>query len=520
MLNLEQQPATNSPPLSSDLMDALAHIESAFPVLEWQVAGIPVWPLLRVRWMFVEWARHYAGADAGPATGLSGTRRLEQLIRGPAVARRADRADAQARDAGPVRRDIVFLSDGVSFARLGAYWVERFCDPILAHARQRGLSGVLWTPTHQHRSPRFTPSCFIQPAIDRANVTGALRARLGGGNARLSALPQVTSWLRQRGFSDGAFDIGKVVSDAFRVRAIAHLYRRMLRRTRPRLAFIVGFYGVEGMAFVLACRSCGIPVVDIQHGVQGDMHPAYAAWPAPVDGTAHALLPDRFWVWSDWERDVIHRWAHGSRHAAVVGGNPWMDVWQQGSSWPGAAAALSAARALRQRTAGRQVVFVTLQYGLNASEQLEPLAALLREAGERFAFWVRLHPAMLDRREQIRALLAAAGPCELDAPTDLPLQALLPCADVHLTHSSSTVIEAAQFGVRSALTTSYGAELFGPLLASGMARLDVGDPATLASTLAGLAAAGSRETDSAPPIGAALDQLLADTASAMDSRTT
>ena len=519
MLNLKQQPAANAPPLSSDLMAAIGHIESAFPVLEWHVASIPVWPLLRIRWMFVEWARHYAGADAGPAAGLSGKRRLEQLIRGRAAARRADRVDAQARDTGPEQRDIVFLSDGVSFARLGERWIERFCDPILVHATQRGISSALWTPTHQHRSPRFTPSRFIQPAIDRANVTGALRARLGGGNARLPALPQVTSWLRQRGFSDGAFDIGKICSDAFRVRAIAHLYGRMLRNTRPRLAFIVGFYSVEGMAFVLACRSSGIPVVDIQHGVQGEMHPAYAAWPAPTDGAAHALLPDHFWVWSDWERDVINRWAHGSSHAAVVGGNPWMDVWQQGSRWPGAAAALDAARAMLQRTAGRRVVLVTLQYGLNASEQLKPLAELLREAGDRFAFWVRLHPAMLDRREQIRALLAAAGPCELDLPTDLPLQALLPCADVHLTHSSSTVIEAAQFGVRSVLTTYYGAELFDPLFASGMVQLEVGAAPLLASALARVAAACSGQVPSAPPVSAALNRLLADTVPVFEQKT-
>ena len=500
-------------------MTALAHMESTFPVLDWRVAGIPMWPLLRIRWMFAEWALHYMGADAGPAAGLGARQRLEQLVVGPAAARRADRADIRARDTGPVQRDIVFLSDGVSFARLGERWVERFCDPILAHAARRGLSSALWTPTHQHRRPRFTPSRFIQPAIDRANIAGALQARLGVGNAHLPAQAQVAGWLRQQGFSAAAIDAARIRSDAMRVRSIAHLYGRMLRRTRPRLAFVVGFYGVEGMAFVLACRACGIPVVDIQHGVQGDMHPAYAAWPAPKRGRAHALLPDRFWVWSGWERDVIGRWADGTDHAAVIGGNPWMDVWQEGSPWPGAGAALSAARALRQRAAERAVVLVTLQYGLNASEQLAPLAALLREAGDRFAVWVRLHPIMLDRREQIRVLLAAAGVCELDLATDLPLQALLPCADVHLTHSSSTVIEAAQFGLQSVLTSPYGAELFGPLIASGMAQLQTGDVPVLASTLARLAATGSRQRESAPPVGATLDRLLADAAPVSGQRT-
>jgi len=493
------------------MMAALAQLEATFPVLEWQVAGIALWPLLRLRWMFAEWALHYTGADAGTARGLGNWRRLKQLVRGPAAARRADRNDASAHDGGPVRRDLVFLSDGLSFARLGDRWVERFCDPILAHATQRGLSSATWTPTHEYRVPRFTPSRFIQPAIDRANIVGALWGRLGAGDVNLPARAQVADWLRERDFGAGSFDLAKIRSDAMRVRSIAAMYCGMLRLTRPRLAFVVSFYGVEGMAFVLACRACGIPVVDIQHGVQGDLHPAYAAWPAPAMGGTHALLPDRFWVWSSWERDVIARWAGGTGHAAVIGGNPWLDVWQDGSPWRDAGPALDAARALRLRADGRQVVLVTLQYGLEAREQLEPLAALLREAGERFAFWARLHPLMLDRRESIRARLASAGRCELDAPTDLPLPALLPCVDVHLTHSSSTAIEAAQFGVRSVLSSPYGIEVFGPLIASTMAHLEVGAAPVLASTLASFAAMRARHAGVAPQVGAALDRLLAET---------
>ena len=511
MQNVSRLHSTGTLPLSSEMMAALKHIESTFPVLDWQAAGVRLWPLLRIRWMFVEWARHYTGVDTGPAVGMDLRQRLRQLICGPAQARRAYRADSHARNQESPQCDIVFLSDGVSFARLGEHWVERFCDPILAHAEQRGMRCAMWTPTHLHRRPRHTPSRFIQPALDRANVIGAVKARLLPDAAHLPGHAQVTAWLQAQGYGASPLAVAKIRSDAGRLQSIAHHYSRQLRRARPRMAFVVSFYGIEGMAFVLACRRSGVPVVDIQHGVQGEMHPAYAAWPAPPQGTSHTLLPDRFWVWSAWERDVIDRWARGTDHAVVVGGNPWMDVWQRGSRWPGVASALGAAHALRQRAGGRPVVLVTLQYGLADAEQLTPLAALLREAGDRLAFWVRLHPVMLQERKAIRALLDAAGRCELDEPTDLPLQALLPCVDVHLTHSSSVVIEAAQFGLRSALTTAYGAELFGPLLASGIALLETGDAPTLASTLAGLAAAGIRQADAAPSVGAALDSLLART---------
>lgn len=487
-------------PLSSEFMAALAQIEAQFPVLDWRVGDVPIWPLARIRWMFSEWAAHYANAGTGSSPRLRAVDRLARLVTRPLAALRAANSDASAIDRGPVRRDLLFLSDGVSFAKLGDRWVEKFCDPLISIAARHGLTTALWTPSYALRVPRLTPSRFIQPALDRANVVGALRASAGAESADLPGHAGVASLLRSRGFASGPLEPSKLASDGGRLRALANLYRRRLDRVRPRMAFIVGFYGVEGMAYVLACRESGIPVVDLQHGVEGEMHPAYAAWPQPK-GSSHALLPDRFWVWSQWERGVIERWSAGTRHSALVGGNPWMSVWQDGADWPGVTALREQAQALRDRAGERIRVLVTLQYGLDPSEQIEPLARLLRARDSRLAIWVRLHPAMLERREEIRSILGAAGECELDEPTDLALQSILPLAQVHLTHSSSAVIEAAQFGVRSVVTSRYGAELFGPLSQAGWIRVETGAPSTLADVLVSLAG----ERQDAPPEAASID---------------
>jgi hypothetical protein len=491
-------------------MRVLYELEELFPVRNWSVGGIELWPLLRLRWFFGEWAAHYTPQHSGTVAGPSAAKHLRNVATGALKARWTTWRDACRTDRGPTQRDLVFLSDGLSFANLGGFWVERFCDPLAALAARRGLDSTLWTPLHRYYQPRFTASRFVQPGVDRANLAGVLRAGGAAATSRLSAHREVVDALAARGFGSSTLRLDKIASDGSRVRAVADHYRRHLERVRPRLAFLVSYYSLEGMAFVLACRESGIPVVDIQHGVQGDMHPAYAAWSRPIQGNRHALLPDRFWVWSDWEHGTIDRWSRGTGHAAVVGGNPWMSVWQDGSAWPGVDRALMQAQALRERANGKPVILVTLQFGLSQGEQIDPLADLIREAGGRLAFWVRLHPAMLERREEVRARLAGAGPIELDECTDLPLQALLPWADLHLTHSSSTVIEAAQFGVPSVLTTAYGGELFGPLLESGWASVVVPTATRLASTLENLAAAGRRQPEnSEAPANAALQSLLA-----------
>ena len=495
-------------------MAAQASIEARFPVLDWRVGAIPIWPLVRVRWMFAEWSRLYA--DPGSkAAWLSGLTRTKNLFTGPLAAWRAAHADRVPDPAATLSRtaghDIVLLSDGVSFSKLGEHWFERFCDPLIASARMRGLACALWTPGHNRRLPRATPSRFIQPAIDRANIRGALAARLNSPDLHLPELQDVRAFLASAGFESSSLHPAQIASDGKRLRALADLFGAMLRVEHPRLACIVGYYGIEGMAFVLAAHECNVPVVDLQHGVQGDMHPAYAAWPRPPSGR-HALLPSHFWVWSNWERDVIERWSRGTGHQAIVGGNPWMDLWMDGSAWPGVEDARTRAQVLKRVAGNRPVVLVTLQFGLSMAEQLAPLAQLVASAADRLAFWVRLHPVMLERRGEVSATLAARGATAdmfvLDEPSDLPLQALLQQASVHLTHSSSAIIEAAQFGVRSVVTSKYGEELFAPLYEAGWAVTETGEADALANTLLRLSARSAAVTRPATTLTHTLDALL------------
>jgi hypothetical protein len=490
-------------------MNALGEVENRFPTAEWRVCGIPVWPLVRERWFVGEWRSHYTRVSSHGNAGLQSFGYVKRLLSGVTEAAMALWDGERVSDQGLLHRDLVFLSDGISFSRLAGKWVERFCDPLIHMAARSGLTSALWTPLHAYHRPRLTNSRFVQMDIDRANISGALRARAMQNHAHLPGLVEVGEWMKMHRYGNAEFQTRRIVSDGCRLRSIADYYRRHLDLVRPKLAFIVSYYSVEGMAFVLACRESGVPVVDIQHGVQGEMHPAYAAYPQPM-GRLHSLVPDWFWVWSEWEAQAIRHWCTTTSHMPIVGGNPWLDVWQAGSTWDGVAEALTCAARLRGRAkAGRPVVLVTLQFGLADGEQLDLMAHLLRSAAGDFEFWIRLHPAMLERREEVRKRLATAGPCEIDESTDLPLQALLMHCDVHLTHSSSTVIDAAQIGVGSVITSAFGAELYAPLLVAGQAHVETESISTLVSLLANVAAATRRDSVTAPSTNFALSALLA-----------
>ena len=70
----------------------------------------------------------------------------------------------------------------------------------------------------------------------------------------------------------------------------------------------------------------------------------------------------------------------------------------------------------------------------------------------------------------------------LNAATDLPLPAVLRAVDLNLTHCSTTVIEAAAWGIRTVITSTYGAELFEEQIAAGVAVVEL-EPARLAQSI-------------------------------------
>jgi hypothetical protein len=503
-------------PMSSAYMEAIADVEARFPVDRWRAMGTELWPMLRVRWMFDDFAAaHAALRGEPPAVRSSLLRTLSGRISGRVGAYLDLWRDTwqyrAGRDRGPTRRDLLMLSDGVSFARLGVEWLERFCDPIIARASRRGLSSLLLMPLYGVRRPRATPARFVQPGIDVATALGISFARVDDAQIELPEHAAVIESLRRRGFRVASLERSAIARDATRLQAVTSYYRRLLSRVRPKLAFIVSYYSLDGFAFVRACHQLQIRVVELQHGAQGDLHPAYAAWPRPASGKFD-LLPDVFWVWSTSEADVINTWARGTRHRALAAGNPWLDVWRAESPWP-VAHARAAAAALKERVAGRSVALITLQFGLAPSAQLEPMAKLVSSAGSDLVFWVRLHPMMLSEREAVRKLLGDSRRFVLDESSDLPMHALLPFVDVHVTHSSSSIIEAAQYGITSVITSAYGAELYREFTDSGMAVVDVGDVGPLRETVLRSAKRRAPPLDGAMggDIDRALDELLLET---------
>lgn len=417
----------------------------------WTVGDLHLWPLYRMelyRRMFLD------------PIGAAAAQKVPHLY--PAL-----QACAASSGNANAKANIWIVSDGASYVQLGELYYDRFCGPIHAALAALGQNSVIIDRASEIALTTQEPTRWWTPLTVRAKTIGGLRAKLAPDqrhdriNAELQAAAKVEGVTLP--------NLGKRRLDA-KARAVLWLAKRLekrLKSERVSLLFTVCFYDVAGFAYLLASKRAGTVTVDIQHGVTGPHHLAYANW-NPLCST---LLPTFYWSWSEADAQVVRDWAQldeNPKHFAAVGGHPFINAWQSRAIELPESTSKEITNLLRSSEKPR--VLVTLQPGLLSKGTLRPLLEALSIETHIF-WWIRLHPTDLDQAQNIAQLLRElqAHNWESVLATKLPLPALLMNADAHVTHSSSTVIEAGFFGVPSIVWSRYGSDLFQSQIANGSA---------------------------------------------------
>lgn len=190
--------------------------------------------------------------------------------------------------------------------------------------------------------------------------------------------------------------------------------------------FVVCFYNTRSLALVRAFRTVSKEVIDIQHGLIGPTHPAYANLLFWQSGSR--LAPTGFLVWNASAREFLERTT--GRPACIRDFDDFHyfpDIQDRGSD-------------------SRPCVLVSLQWGTVLPQSVIDMIIQLDDVR-----WIlRPHPRdpMQPADRQDCAKLSVFPHVELTDPTQPLLLALIRC-NLHISENSSVVIEAAAMGRRS-----------------------------------------------------------------------
>lgn len=409
---------------------ALAMIEAELPVERWRVDDLHIWPVFRVGALFAAIAHRASGAKRIQPWWQSAAIRIRSCLEPAAL---------------PVRPvDILLVGDGSSFVRSASgRWRDRVLEPLATMLDSSSLRSLL-----------------VQP-VRRLCRTDRLTAWAGSGLAQAALLAPPASTVVLPAYERAAErivaavghcpDAAWLVRQSVRILAMRRWWMRALEVWQPAAVVVVSYYGSVGWSLLAAARACGARSVDMQHGVQGACHPAYALCPRAPD-RGYDIVPDACWVWSENEAAAMLGWS-GGRPRPIVVGCPWIDAW------------LATQPASPAKTRARPRVLITLQEGLGDPTYLPLMRTLVDAVSVTCDLQVRAHP--VTPSADIPRLTAILGHPVSDAAT--PLAPLLAWCDVHITHSSSSVLEAERLGVPSIVVSKLGATLYADAVHRGAA---------------------------------------------------
>ncbi|TRX34808.1 hypothetical protein FNW52_13355 [Flavobacterium sp. ZT3R18] len=449
-----------------DIGHIINDIEKRFAVDEWEIDGIKFWPLIRIEnYSILSYQTVNSGGIKTRSLGYVGMVLKAKIRR--LIAMTSDLKN----NASLKKVDILLKSDGVSFTKLHNTWYEKFCDPIVDYYKNTSTSTLRLDDAHYFYSPRYSPSIFIQTKIDNIIIKALLI------NKVIKIKFEKENWVDYEKFLEDGFANknfatlpGKEVVRAkvYKIKKLKAYYISVLQKTKPRLALVVSYYCDSNMAFIQACNDLGIKTIDIQHGVQGELHLAYSKW-EKVPKIGYGLLPDYFLVWSDDEKDIIDTWnTNVIKHKALISGNMFSEIWKDNSSRLVKDYDEAFNKTKKNNVAS---ILVTLSPGMCTDELMGETWKLLKNIQNQYDLFIRLHPVMMSDKFKIIKKLNDNGIVnfEIDICSVMPLYTVLRNIDIHITVQSTVVIEASEFAKPSIITSEYGASLYKKLIKNKLA---------------------------------------------------
>ncbi len=463
--------------LTTEIMDLVNELEENFPVDQWVVDGIHVWPLIRMDFSY-RLIFHFNF----PVNPYNGSNKLNHLRKyGSYAVQKAKPLlkyfysyckDFTKNDFLKTQADLLFRNDGATYCLLNEKFYDKFCDPLIEQFKYFKINGHMLTADSKFNIPRYTPSKFIHPHLELTKVKRKiLSRRLKLISVCMNDLDKMVAFLHKKNIPLEIMTLNEILVHVYLLRLQESFFRMILEHVKPLITFQICYYSITGWAFNLASRDYGIPCVDIQHGRQGPLHPAYGRW-RKVPATGYELLPSIFWNWDNDDKDTINSWNQDVTqfHKPLVGGYLFENKWLS----PAKDELVDMYDKQIHQIKNNQNEFIHVLYTLSGYEEIQYLDRIFTMFADwkgKVFIWARTHPCFMHQKKQLHQLLKEKGILNINTEqaSCFPLFALLRHMDVHITGCSSTVIEAENFGIPSVVIDAYGKEFFQEQQKSGIA---------------------------------------------------
>lgn len=436
--------------LLEECTKVLLDFEKDHPVELVAFGDLDVWPLMRLTFY------HALIKDPGLEAKKEGKNAGRKVPLGK-IASELDAFVAQAAETISSGSEVYFVQSTKIIQGRGGGPYHRFFDSLIELSDSRDSARFLyWDDGHSNVAIESLRS----PSISYQDLGRLVRRWARSDDPIIeslclneTAVRLVEEW--NGTIPDSAISIESFQWDCLLLYKLAEVFEKVLAQNCSAV-FATCFYSIPVFALSAACRHLGIPLIELQHGQQGDWHPMYTHWAANAVSRP-AILPTHFWMWGRDYAARLQKWWPEGEFEIRCGGNPWLTLRSEEIS----------GRILGPESKTKKVVLVSMQF-----LEIDKIVMDCAKNRDDIEWWFRLHPRMSDKIDAVsdtcRRELGPDAAWKVEEPTKADFYLLLQSVDVHLTGWSTTAYEAACFGKPTVLTHPNGKAAMAKDIESGL----------------------------------------------------
>ena len=430
---------------SKQVLSILNEIENSVPVQSWNIEGIDIWPYVRFRLGSKLFERKLVekGKRKFVERYLLGLfKYIPIFFKNILVAKMSPTCD------------YLFVENGTHVSKHSNSYYYIRTDPVRESLERKGKKCLTYVTGYKFDNPSFAPNIQIQYSMDiQYLLTKLFRSR--EGVAKIEGYDYFEKFLKDRNLYDEDFSERNIQKGVERILFYKDFFKRRLLKLKPKAVFILCYYSTYGYGLVRACKELKIPLIDIQHGIQGEYHYSYSGFEkVPKEG--FNLLPDIFYVWGVEEENAICSWKNEGIQV-FKGGNDYLNLWKESKNdfVKNTIQNIKKKYSLEKYS---KIILFTVYPGIGHDKEI---VKAIQNSPKDWFWFVRHHPKSDTRSESIQQRI---GDVEcgfvVDDIVSVPLFALIAVSDIHITERSSVVIECAEMGVQSIVTKEESKDLF------------------------------------------------------------
>lgn len=332
-------------------------------------------------------------------------------------------------------------------------WYDIYTDPFLDDLLgNRDDFCILETDNRYIGSKiNFRPSIYIQPYIIKIFLISFFKKNPKISHDFLKNYNIYSDLLHDFKLDKFKLSLNEIRKEFTFIKNLSLFYSKIIDKVKPDLISMIQYSGYHGSALCYSANKLNISSLDIQHGVQGDLHPTYHFTNFPKAG--YNVLPKKFLVWSNHEKDILDK-SFENRNSVIISGNLLLNKFKSQTNL-----SKKFDKIFKNKfnlVLSKKFILISLVWGEGFPDLIKDL---ITKSSNDYFFLIRIHPSThkLEYKKLFKELSQINKQnYEYLYSTKLPLHTILRNVNFHVTSVSSVVIEAAEFNVKSIVFSTRG----------------------------------------------------------------